>query len=245
MLEMYPVDQILFLDIETVPAFSSFQELDENFKRLWDRKSSHFRKENQTAEEVYPRAGIFAEFGKIICISVAHLSIKEGRRFARVKSFYGDNEAEILINFQQLLNRFSQGRQIFLCAHNGKEFDFPYIARRMLVNGITLPAVLDIAGKKPWEVNFLDTMEMWRFGDFKSFTSLDLLTHLFGIPTPKDDIDGSQVWQVYWHMKDLQRIVTYCEKDVIAVVQLFLRYKGDPLLKEQEIERVSSNSQDC
>lgn len=245
MLETYPVDQILFLDIETVPAVPSFKELNADFQRLWDRKSSHFRKDNETAEDVYSRAGIYAEFGKIICISVAHLSVKEGKRIARIKSFYGDDEAELLRKFQQLLNRFSQNRQIFLCAHNGKEFDFPYIARRMLVNGITLPAVLDVSGKKPWEVNFLDTMEMWRFGDFKSFTSLDLLAHLFGIPTPKDDIDGSQVGHVYWQMHDLQRIVVYCEKDVLAVVQLFLRYKGEPLLAEEEIERVSENSAEC
>ncbi len=122
-----------------------------------------------------------------------------------------------------------------LCAHNGKEFDFPYMARRMLINGIKLPAILDTAGKKPWEVNHLDTMELWKFGDYKNYTSLELLAAVFNIPTPKDDIDGSQVWEVYWKEKDLSRIVTYCCKDVLTVAQIFRRYRGEELIPEEKV----------
>jgi hypothetical protein len=141
-----------------------------------------------------------------------------------------------------MLNKYSSSNSnLQLCAHNGKEFDFPYIARRMLINGIKLPTILDVAGKKPWEVMFLDTLELWKFGDYKNYTSLNLLTHIFNIPTPKDDIDGSMVADVYWKDKDLQRIVTYCEKDVLAVVQLLLKYKGEELIKTENIESATIN----
>jgi uncharacterized protein YprB with RNaseH-like and TPR domain len=240
MLDYLNPDEILFLDIETVPQYKSFEELTDIYKTLWDKKSSTFRKPDETAPEVYGRAGIYAEFGKIICISTGYLYLNENEQCLRLKSYYGHNEKELLFDFAQMLNTFSKKKNVQLCAHNGKEFDFPYIARRMLINGITLPRVLDIAGKKPWEIGFVDTMELWKFGDYKSYTSLELLATVFNIPTPKDDIDGSQVGSVYWNDNDLTRIVTYCEKDVLTIAQLFLRYKGDALLEEKNIASVTN-----
>jgi DNA polymerase elongation subunit (family B) len=240
MLENIKVDEILFLDIETVPQQPSFLELDESFKYLWNKKSSHFRKPEENAGDVYERAGIYAEFGKIICISTGYIySNQSGHNFG-VKSFYGHDEKKLLLEFNDMLNSFARKKNVQLCAHNGKEFDFPYIARRMLVNGISLPKVLDIAGKKPWEVNFIDTLELWKFGDYKSYTSLELLTKIFGIPTPKDDIDGSMVAHIYWNENDVARIVKYCEKDVLAIAQLLLKYKCEDLLKEENCMSITT-----
>ena len=236
MLDYLVPDEILFLDIETVPQFPNHDEMNERFKHLWEKKSSTFRKPDESASDVYQRAGIYAEFGKIICISTGYLYLNEDEQHFRLKSYFGDNEKELLQEFAQMLNNFSKKKNVQLCAHNGKEFDFPYIARRMLINAISLPRVLDIAGKKPWEVGFIDTMELWKFGDYKSYTSLDLLSAVFNIPTPKNDIDGSQVATVYYEEKNLRRIVEYCEKDVITIGQLFLKYKGDALLKPENIE---------
>lgn len=231
-------EDILFLDIETVPQFENYKQLPEVDKLLWDKKAKNIDKEAENGENLYERAGIYAEFGKIICISSGLIVNKNGERFFRVKSFYGDNEKELLESFADMLKLFGNRKNVSLCAHNGKEFDFPYIARRMLINGIELPNMLNVAGKKPWEVPFLDTMELWKFGDFKHYTSLNLLTHIFNIPSPKDDIDGSQVAECYYVQKDLQRIATYCEKDTLAVAQLFLRYNGLPTVNADNIERV-------
>lgn len=231
-------EDLLFLDIETVPQFATYTDLPEIHRKLWDKKSSTLVKESETPEDIYNRAGIYAEFGKIVCISVGFVVNKEGERHLRVKSFYSDDENVLLTEFAQLLNRFEKRQNANLCAHNGKEFDFPYIARRMLINGIDIPEILNVAGKKPWEVKFLDTMELWKFGDNKHYTSLNLLTFVFGIPSPKDDIDGSQVAECYYIQKDLTRIANYCEKDVLAVVQLLLKYKGLPLISPDKIERV-------
>jgi len=239
MLDQVSIENILFLDIETVPGSPDYESTPAELKKFWDKKSSYFRKENDTPESVYERAGIYSEFGKIIVICVGHIVNREGARSLRIKAFSGDDEAKVLTEFSEMLKKFSINRDVDLCAHNGKEFDFPYIARRMLINGLHIPKILDVAGKKPWEVRFLDTMELWKFGDYKNYTSLDLLSHLFGIPTPKDDIDGSMVAQVYWKDKDLPRIVKYCQKDVVAIAQLFLRYKGEALIKEEQIELVS------
>lgn len=236
MLDQVRNEDILFLDIETVPQHASFSEVPEGLKTLWEKKAAKIADNNQNPEEIYNRAGIYAEFGKIICISVGLIVNKSGQPFFRAKSFAGHNEAELLLEFADMLEKFAAKPQANLCAHNGKEFDFPYIARRMLVNGINIPSILDVAGKKPWEVRFLDTMELWKFGDYKHYTSLNLLTQIFNIPTPKDDIDGSQVADVYYRENDLDRIVTYCEKDVLAVAQLFLRYKNQPLIPPANIE---------
>ena len=184
------------------------------------------------------KAGIMAEFAKVVCISVGYLFKEKGENHFRIKSFYGDEEKELLSDFILLLNKEFNTKSHLLCAHNGKEFDFPFLARRILVNGLKLPKLLDIAGKKPWEVNHLDTMELWRFGDYKHYTSIKLLSALFNIPTPKDDIDGSQVARVYYEEKDLERIKTYCQKDTLTVAQLLLKYKGEDLIKEENIEFV-------
>lgn len=242
MLDNIKIENILFLDIETVPQYSNYNDVPKNFQEFWEKKSSYFREEDQSASDVYQRAGIYSEFGKIICISVGIAVNKtEGRTF-RLKSFFGDDEALLLKEFKEMLEKYhSSNKDLQLCAHNGKEFDFPYIARRMLINGITLPKILDIAGKKPWEVSFLDTMELWKFGDYKNYTSLSLLTQIFNIPTPKDDIDGSMVADVYWNNKDLQRIVKYCEKDVLAIAQVMLKYKGEELIQTDKVESTTQN----
>ncbi len=226
------LSHVLFIDIETVPMHATYDGLSDRMKKLWDKKASHLRTNEQTSPEaLYDRAGIYAEFGKIICISVGYFN---GSEF-RIKSFYGDEEKILLEDFAELLNRhFSQAENL-LCAHNGKEFDFPYIARRMLVNGIELPYMLQLSGKKPWEIRHIDTMELWKFGDYKNYTSLELLTAIFEIPTPKDDIDGSMVGSIYWQEKDLNRIKVYCQKDVLAIAQLMKRYLNQPLIKEESV----------
>ena len=237
MLDQYAPENIMFLDIETVPQHASFSELDVELQQFWEKKSTYFRKDEQTPDEVYDRAGIYAEFGKIICIS-AGLIFKRGQeRFFKVKSFYGDDEKVLLSEFGQILTGFCNDPKNQLCGHNIKEFDIPYIARRMIINGIPLPPVLDVAGKKPWEVKFLDTLDLWKFGDYKHYTSLALLTTILGIPSPKDDIDGSQVASVYYNDKNLERIAIYCEKDVFATAQLFLRFKGEPLIEQSHFVR--------
>ncbi len=230
MLNKIPLENILFLDIETVPAYPDFDAVPENFQKLWEKKSAYIRSaDNLSPAEVYGQAGIYAEFGKIVCISCGFMNGNE----VRLKSFYGDDEVILLNEFAGLLQQHYNRPESLLCGHNGKEFDFPYIARRMLINGIELPDILDLAGKKPWEIRHLDTMELWKFGDYKHYTSLELLAAIFGIPTPKDDIDGSQVAGVYWKDKDLERIAHYCQKDVLTTIQLFRRYQGLPLIKEE------------
>ena len=238
MLSNIKEDSVLFLDIETVPQFPNYNILSEKIKKLWDKKAKRLSRNNESSEELYERAGIYAEFGKIICISVGIIANYKNERYFRVKSFFGDFEKDILIDFNQMLRKNFKKKEFLLCAHNGKEFDFPYLARRNLLNGLKIPKMLNTAGKKPWEINHLDTLELWKFGDYKHWTSLDLLTTIFKIPTPKDDIDGSMVCEVYWKDKDLERIVKYCEKDVLAVAQLFLRYKGEKLIKEKNVKYI-------
>lgn len=239
MLEQYVIEDVMFIDIETVPQQATYQELDDDFKQLWDKKSAYFRSDEQEPDEVYQRAGIYAEFGKIVCISAGFVTSKNDEYSFRAKSFFNHDEKVLLQEFSEVLNswvNYSSKRQI--CGHNAREFDFPFIARRMLINGVPLPSVLDVAGKKPWEVKFLDTLDLWKFGDYKNYTSLALLTKVFNIPTPKDDIDGSQVARVYYEENDLERIAIYCEKDILATAQLFLRFKGEELIKPENFIRV-------
>jgi len=238
MLNDIKIENILFLDIETVPQYESYDELSDTFKTLWDDKTKQFRIEDKTPDELYDRAGIYAEFGKIICISVGFVIEKPTLKM-RIRSFSGDDEKELLKDFFSLLNNYYTKPESILCAHNGKEFDFPYIARRGLINGLKLPSIIDVAGKKPWEVKNIDTLELWKFGDYKHYTSLKLLTAIFDIPSPKDDISGGEVGSVYYKEKNLSRIVTYCEKDVIAIAQLFLRYRNQPLIQNENIELLS------
>jgi DNA polymerase elongation subunit (family B) len=231
MLEQLDLQNILVLDIETVPQYSSYDEVSPNMQKLWAAKTQYQRKD-ETPDDFYERAGIWAEFGKIICISVG-IFTKEQPIGLRVKSFAGHEEKELLLQFKALLKK--QPANMVLCAHNGKEFDFPYLCRRMLVNGVQLPAQLEISGKRPWEINHLDTMELWKFGDYKNYTSLSLLAEIFNIPTPKDDIDGSMVGHVYWNEDDLPRICTYCQKDVIATAQLIRRFRGEELIADENL----------
>lgn len=237
MLDKIQLENVLFLDIETVPEFETFSDLDETKKELFDLKTKYQRKEDFTAEEFYDRAGIWAEFGKIICISVGFFTFKSDVRHFRVTSFFGEEE-KILKDFSNLINNHFGQPQHVLCGHNAKEFDFPFIARRMIIKGIPIPLKLNLFGKKPWEVPHLDTLELWKFGDYKHYTSLKLLTNVLGIPSPKDDIDGSEVAHVFYIEKDIDRIVTYCEKDVIAVAQILLRLRREDLLIEDEIVHV-------
>jgi DNA polymerase elongation subunit (family B) len=231
MLHKAPFEKILFLDIETVPQFYQFEDLPEEGKKLYDAKTKALQKD-KTVEEVYDRAGIYAEFGKIICISVGYIHEGVLGKQIRLKSYYHDDEETLLKQFVSLLE--DNARFTILCGHNAKEFDFPFICRRLLINGITIPDVLNLAGKKPWEITHLDTMELWKFGDFKAYTSLALLCYVFNIPTPKDDISGADVSRVYYEENDLERIKDYCEKDVIALIQLFLRMRNEPLVKVTE-----------
>ncbi len=233
MLNNLKLENVLFLDIETVPQNSDFSKLNEKFKYLWEKKAEILKrnKPDITADQLYSSAGIYAEFGKIVCVSCGFMNGKE----FRLKSFYGDDERILLIEFAQMLDKHYDNNYSLLCAHNGKEFDFPYIARRMLICGIRIPDILNLAGKKPWEVKHLDTMELWKFGDYKHYTSLELLSAVFDIPTPKDDIDGSQVGHVYWEEKNLERIVEYCQKDVVTIAQLLRKYLGMELLPESDI----------
>lgn len=230
------LNNILFLDIETVPIAKEFSDLDPTFQKLWEEKTAFQRKEESPSHYYSKRAGVMAEFAKIVCVSVGYIYRKEDSPTFRLKSFCGHDEKSILEAFNQLLDKNFQNKNQYLCAHNGKEFDYPFLCRRMLINGIKLPKILQIAGKKPWEVKHLDTMELWKFGDYKHYTSIKLLAALFNIPKPKDDIDGSQVSIVYWQENDLERIKTYCQKDTLTVAQLFLKYKGEELLTESQIE---------
>ncbi|WP_346983574.1 3'-5' exonuclease [Chryseobacterium sp. POE27] len=228
MIQHIPLERILFIDIETVPRSGAWEELSEAEQMLWDKKTKFQRKDEISAGEFYSeRAGVMAEFGKIICITIGML---EKNDTLKIKSFAGDDEKKILMEFGEIFNS-PRLKDVILCAHNGKEFDFPWIARRFLINGIMPPVPFQMFGKKPWEIPHIDTMELWKFGDYKSFVSLELLAHLFGIPTPKDDIDGSMVSSIYYIEKDLQRIVDYCEKDVLTLANIFRRMRQEDLLK--------------
>ena len=231
MLQTIPIEKVLFLDIETVPQVGNWEALDESTQKLWDKKTRLQRKDDFSAEEFYTeQGGIMAEFGKIICISVG---IMEKNEKIMIKSFYGDDEKKLLEEFGEIFNR-PKLRDVILCAHNGKEFDFPWIARRFLINGMHPPKPFQLFGKKPWEIQHLDTMELWKFGDYKSYVSLELLANVFGIPTPKDDIDGSMVASIYYIEKDLFRIVTYCEKDVLTLANVFRRMRQEDLLQKSD-----------
>jgi 3'-5' exonuclease len=245
-LNLYDQHNILFLDIETVPGTAEFDDLSEGLQELWAVKSRAILKKptvelefDEIAETYSDRAGIFSEFGKIVCITIGYLvrPQENGKTMLRLKSFTNHDEGHLLEDFAEVLDKhYNNPEKFAFCGHNIKEFDIPYICRRMLINSLPLPRMLDISGKKPWETKHLiDTMELWKFGDIKNYTSLNLLTHIFEIPSPKDDINGSDVAGVYWEEKDLDRIAHYCEKDVLATVQLFLKFKRLPLLESEQV----------
>ena len=218
------LEKILFLDIETVAEFASFEQVPPRKQALWKKKSVFLRDaQEKTPEELYGQAGIYAEFGKIVCIAVGYFHIQDGNSELRIKAFSSDSELDLLKGFAGMIDQYFNSTDTILCAHNGKEFDFPYIARRLLIHQIPLPKPFQIAGKKPWEVKHEDTMEFWKFGDYKNFTSLDLLATLFQVESSKSDIDGSMVNHVYYQEEDLPRITEYCKRDVAVLAQVYLK----------------------
>lgn len=233
------IEDLVVIDIETASAFPNFEAMDSIWQELWEEKTNRILPEETTAAEFYPlRAGIMAEFSKIICISVGFYTKEDDLRM-RVKSFYGHDEKSILQAFISTLQKIeSINKNWCFAGHNIKEFDIPFICRRLLINAIPLPAFLDFQNKKPWETNLVDSFQYWRFGDYKQFTSLKLLAASLGIPSPKDDIDGSMVGHVYWVENDIKRIANYCQKDVITAGNIFLRFKNMPLLKPENIDIV-------
>jgi 3'-5' exonuclease len=227
---------IIFLDIETVAFTDNYATIDERLKVQWARKANFFKREGTLSDEdlFHERAGIYAEFGKVICISVGKFfDTESGTLGLKTKSYYGHDEKALLLEFKAMLEK--DAATVKLCAHNGKEFDFPYLSRRMLVQGIALPHALNLSGRKPWENPHLDTMELWKFGDYKHFTSLDLLATIFNIPSSKTDMDGSQVNHVYYQENNLEKIKDYCVSDVVVLTQLYLKLKGMPLLDTHNI----------
>ena len=224
------LENILFLDIETASNVADYGDMSERMQELWDKKSKRYARdyeeETDTATIYRDKAAIHAEFGRVVCISCGYLRFGEdGNAVLKMRSFWGENEKKLLSEFAENVNKFCGRPGRLLAAHNGKEFDFPYLGRRYLINGLKVPYVLRVQGKKPWETSFVDTMEMWKFGDFKNYTSLDLLAAVFNIPTSKDDIDGSQVSTAYYN-GEVDRIKTYCEKDVAVTAQVMLRLCG-------------------
>ncbi len=240
MLAHVNIRHLIFIDIETVPQFSSHEQLSRAMKELWAAKHSSLRTENESLEDGYlKRAGVYAEFAKIICISIGYFHQEKGKpgKQFRTKSFYGDNEKKLLEEFLVVIKRsFDDPESFHFCGHNIREFDIPFICRRLLINNLPFPSMFDISGKRPWEMYDVDTLQLWKFGDYKNYTSLKLLAEVLGIPTPKEQIEGKDVCRVYWQEKGLNRIVEYCQKDVITVARLLLRFKGDShLLNEEDI----------
>ena len=248
---MHNIDfkRILFFDIETVSQKPNFLDLSDSLKYQWSRKCKFIlRKQDEeiTDDELVQtyqdRAAIYAEFGKVVCISMGYIAdASDGEEHLRIKSISGDDELKVLEEFKKVLTQyFYDPQKHFLCGHNVKEFDIPYLCRRMIINGIALPEMLNFSGKKPWETDYLlDTMNMWKFGDHKNYTSLDLLANSLGIPTPKDDIDGSEVGRVYWREQDLARIARYCEKDVVTVVQVLRKFTFLPMFTENQVKFIT------
>lgn len=237
MLNAIKLDKLLFIDIETVPAAARFDDLSDEMRALFELKVGRWKPEDKSLADYYQdRGAILAEFGRVVCISVGFLRETNGQRRFRVKSFAGKDEKAVLGSFAELLREhYTDKEEDKLCGHNVIEFDVPFICRRMLVNGIKLPGMLNLHAMKPWEVPLIDTMDLWKFGDRKNFTSLRLLTSILNIPTPKDDIQGSDVGKVFWELDDMPRIVTYCQKDVVAVAQIMLRFRNERLLNDGEI----------
>ena len=235
------LDNLLLIDIETVSEHPTFDELNEDWKHLWEEKVQRSLPEDTTAAQFYPmRAGVMAEFSKVVCISIGHFK-REGKAvLLRLKSFYGDDEKILLQDFIAALQKMEANNNKWsFTGHNIKEFDIPFICRRLLINGLVIPPFLDFQNMKPWETNMVDTFQYWRFGDYKHYTSLKLLAAALGVPSSKDDIDGSMVGEVYWAEKNLERIVTYCQKDVVTTGNIILRFKNMPLINESQIVIVS------
>jgi len=230
-------ENLLFIDIETVSEKATYQNLTENWQELWTEKTQRILPSENTAAEFYEqRAGVMAEFAKVICISIGYFKYEGEVMQLRIKSFYADEEKKVLQDFIATLNQMEiQNNKWCFAGHNIKEFDIPFLCRRLLINGMPIPEYIDFQNMKPWETNSIDTFQYWRFGDYKNYTSLKLLAAALGIASPKDDIDGSQVGEVYWKENDLQRIVTYCQKDIITTANILLRFKNMPLIEHNNV----------
>ena len=231
------LENLLLIDIETVPQHPTFDLLSDDWKQLWEEKTVRSLPDFTSAAEFYPqRAGVMAEFAKIVCISIGYFTKQGNALQLRVKSFFGDDEKKLLQDFITTVNQMeSKNNKWSFAGHNIKEFDIPFICRRLLINSLHIPAYLDFQNMKPWDTNTVDTFQYWRFGDYKNYTSLKLLAAAMGVPSPKDDIDGSMVAEVYWKEKNLQRIATYCQKDVVTTGNIILRFKNKELLKDDQV----------
>ena len=230
------IKNILFIDVETVSLTSSYKELDDRLKPLWDKKSSYMNSDESSAELYFQKAGIYAEFGKIITIAAGFFYLNEKSELTfKVKSFASKDEKEVLTEFKNLIETKYKNKKLILCAHNGKEFDYPYICRRMLINNMIIPKQINLSGKKSWEVDHLDTLEMWKFGDRKNFTSLELLASIFGIPSSKDGLDGSLVNNAFYKEDSLEKIARYCENDVLVTAQVFLKLNNQDIIPPERI----------
>jgi DNA polymerase elongation subunit (family B) len=237
MVENIHVERVLFIDIETVTQFKHYEEMPQALKPLWDIKSSYIDKIQEPDAVYHSKGAIYAEFGKIVCISVGYIKKEEQTYGAKIKSFFGNDEKQLLHKFSDFLKTLETRKTTYVFGgHNIREFDIPYICRRMLINGINLPDILNIVGKKPWEIEILDTMQYWKFGDYKNFTSLKLLCQIFNIKEVKEEMDGSDVGRVYWEENNLSQIVRYCQSDVLAVMQLLMKFKQLDEIKIDSIE---------
>jgi 3'-5' exonuclease len=230
-------ENLLFIDIETVSEKASFQNLHEDWQQLWTEKTQRILPTDTTADVFYEqRAGVMAEFAKVICISIGYFRYEGEAMQLRIKSFFDTEEKKLLQNFIATLNIMEiQNNKWCFAGHNIKEFDIPFLCRRLLINSLPIPEYMDFQNMKPWETNIIDTFQYWRFGDYKNYTSLKLLAAALGIPSSKDDIDGSQVGEVYWKENNLQRIVTYCQKDIVTTANIVLRFKNLDLIGENNV----------
>ncbi len=231
------LENLLLIDIETVPQHPSFDLLTDNWKQLWEEKTQRLLPDFTTAAEFYSqRAGVMAEFAKIVCISMGYFINQDNTLQLRLKSFFGNQEEKLLQDFITTVNQLeTKNNKWSFGGHNIKEFDIPFICRRLIINGLHIPGYLDFQNMKPWDTNIIDTFQYWRFGDYKNYTSLKLLAAALGVPSPKDDIDGSMVAMVYWEEKNVQRIATYCQKDVLTTANIILRFKNAALLEEEQV----------
>lgn len=237
------LNQLLIIDIETVSQYPGFECMDDSWKQLWQEKVMKILPAGVSAAEFYlQRAGVMAEFAKIICISVGWLKQDESGVDMFLRSFFGNDEHELLSKFIVAMNERNEGLNDWcFVGHNIKEFDIPFICRRLLVHGLPIPNYLDFQNKKPWETNLIDTFQYWRFGDYKNYTSLKLLSAVLQVPSSKEDIDGSMVGALYWasdpveQQNNVHRIVAYCQQDVVATGNILLRFKGMSLLNQQQI----------
>lgn len=245
--------QLGFVDTETIPGYKDFNDMPEELARMYERKFGHELANNDpdkfdNFEDHYrARAALYPEFGKIVClvIGVIFVDDKDKQEKLKLKTLCGRHEDKLLAEAAPIIDKFDS-----LVGHNSKEFDFPYLCKRFYVHGIQLPQILNIAGKKPWEVSLIDTMELWRFGSFKGSTSLELFAHCLGLPSPKQDMTGADVAKVYYemfdHMKDgelpfeaesaaIQKIGKYCQGDVVTLANCYRKLKYQSVIASENV----------